>query len=391
MRDSISQTANERNPDESAANQGDILIVDDQPENLQLLFDTLSNQHYELRRVLNGQLALQVATFDPPDLILLDIRMPGLDGYEVCRRIKADPKTQAIPVIFLSALDEPLDKVKAFEAGGADYISKPFQVPEVLARVQHQVQLKRLQEKSLAQQQQLQERAKALEAVNQELALFSSSVSHDLRAPLRGLQGLSEVLLEDYGTQLDEMGQDCLQRIKITAVEMDVLLQTLLDYSRMGRARIVLQPVALQTVVESAVRSLQPTIEKGRAEINIQENLPGVVGVPLILEQVATNLLNNALKYIAPGDIPKVFIGAKQTDRTVRWFFQDSGIGVEEEKQARIFKPFERLHGRESYPGHGFGLAIVERGVTRLGGRCGVASKLGEGSCFWVELPASAG
>ena len=377
---------------------GDILIVDDQPENLQLLSEALSGRHYELRRVLSGQLALQVAQFDPPDLILLDIRMPDIDGYEVCRQLKANEQTRDIPVIFLSALDNPLDKVKAFDVGGADYVSKPFQVPEVLARVRHQLQIRQLQRQASLQQQRLEEKARALETANRELEFFSSSASHDLSAPLRGLQSLSEVLLEDYGDRLDALGKTYLERIRSTAIEMDTLLKTLLDYSRMTRTEFTVGPVSLQTVVDHTLRSLRETIESSRAVIEVQPNLPKVVGSTLILERVANNLLSNALKYVEPGLTPQVHIGVERiqpTNRlaslpTIRWFFQDNGIGIQPQERARIFEPFERLHGRESYPGTGFGLAIVQRGVMRLGGQCGVDSEVGGGSRFWIDLPASA-
>lgn len=376
---------------------GDILIVDDQLENLQLLSEALSGERYELRRVLNGQLALQVSQFDPPDLILLDIRMPDIDGYEVCRQLKANPQTRDIPVIFLSALDEPLDKVKAFNAGGADYVAKPFQVAEVLARVRHQMQIRHLQKQAEIQQQQLMEKAQALETANRELEFFSSSASHDLSAPLRGLQSLSEVLLEDYGDRLDTLGREYLQRIRATTIEMDTLLRTLLDYSRMTRTEFTVGPVSLQAVVDTTLEALRTTIENSKATIEIQPNLPRVVGYYLILERAANNLLNNALKYVAPGTSPQIYIGAEPgqlaleagNGSTVRWFFQDNGIGIKSEDRDRIFKPFERLHGRESYSGSGFGLAIVQRGITRLGGRCGVDSISGKGSRFWIELPAS--
>lgn len=371
----------------SGDEHSDILIVDDQPENLQLLFDTLSGKNYDLRRVLSGQLALQVAQFDPPDLVLLDIRMPGIDGYEVCRRLKADARTQAIPVIFLSALDEPIDKVKAFEVGGADYISKPFQVAEVIARVQHQLRLSQMQAQLITQQKQLEAYARDLETANQELEFFSSSASHDLRTPLRGLQSLAQALIEDYEEQLDELGNTYLQRIKLTAVEMDTLLKNLLDYSRIGRTQMSLRRTSIQMVLDNALRKLRAEIERSDAVVEVQENLPTIDSFPLILEQIATNLISNALKYVNPGTSPRIYVGTEQRQQFVRWFFRDNGIGIEDEYQARIFKPFERLHGYESYSGTGFGLAIVQRGIERLGGHYGVESTPGKGSCFWVEIP----
>ncbi len=331
-------------PAQPPAKNGDILIVDDRPENLQLLFDALSKEGYELRRVLSGQQALQVAQFDPPDLILLDIRMPEIDGYEVCRRLKAQPQTRGIPVIFLSALDEPLDKVKAFNVGGADYVTKPFQIAEVLARVEHQIRLQQLIEENMQQKQQLEERSQRLEAINNELNLFTSSASHDLRAPLRGLQGLSRALIEDYGSRLDERAAIYLHRIEATAITMSQLLDDLIAYSRIERVELLIEPVSLDAIVKSALESLTTEIASKQATVEVQPNLPQVMGYAPVLHQVARNLLGNALKYVAPGDRPIVKIGAslvkpdtaesnaiesnaaEQTQ--VCCFFQDNGIGI---------------------------------------------------------------
>ncbi len=386
-------------PAQTPVEKGDILIVDDRPENLQLLFEALSQQGYELRRVLSGQQALRVAQFDPPDLILLDIRMPEIDGYEVCRRLKAHPKTQGIPVIFLSALDESLDKVKAFDVGGADYVTKPFQIAEVLARVKHQIRLQQLLKENTLQKQQIEERSQRLEAMNDELELFVSSVSHDLRSPLRGLQGLSRALLEDYDLQLDKLGTTYLQRINATAIAMNQLLDDLLAYSRIDRVELLIKPVSLDAIVKLALKSLTAVIKEKQATIELQPNLPQVMGYAPVLGQVVKNLLDNALKYVAPGDRPTVKIGAFLTQpdsidadtvqqTQICLFFQDSGIGISSEDQARIFQPFSRLHGVEAYPGSGFGLAIVQRGITRLGGTCGVESLIQQGSRFWIKLPA---
>ncbi|HEY9607810.1 response regulator, partial [Allocoleopsis sp.] len=173
---------------------GNILIVDDTPENLQILSATLSEKGYKVRGVVKGQMALRAARSAPPDLILLDIRMPEMDGYEVCEQLKADPKTSEIPIIFISALDEVLDKVKAFAAGGVDYITKPFQVAEVLARVEHQLTIRRLsnqlQEQNQQLQQEIQERLKAekaAEAASKAKTEFLANMSHELRTPLNAI------------------------------------------------------------------------------------------------------------------------------------------------------------------------------------------------------------
>ncbi len=385
-------------PTQSDANDGSILIVDDQSENLRSLFEALSCEGYKLR-VLGSEQALQVAPLDPPDLILLSIQMSEIDGYEVCRRLKADSKTQRIPVIFLGALAGSIDKEKVFGGGGADYIAQPFQVLEVLARVDHQIRLRRLQQKDAQQRRQLQVRSQLLQDTNEELKLFTSSVSHDLRSPLRGLQGLSQALLEDYGDQLDELGTTYLQRISATATNMNQLLDDLIAYSRVDRISISLEPVSLEAVVNTAIRALQAEIDEKQAVIKVQPNLPEVIGYSPVLDQVANNLLDNALKYIALGDRPAILIGAdlvapESADSEpakpaqVCWFFQDDGIGIAPADQAKIFQPFSRLHGSEAYLGSGFGLAIVQRGIARLGGTCGVESVAQQGSRFWVKLPA---
>lgn len=360
---------------------GDILIVDDKPENLKLLFDALKHEGYDVRRVLNGQQALEVTRFAPPDLILLDILMPGLDGYEVCQQLKADATTQAIPVIFLSALDEPFDKAKAFRVGGADYVAKPFQIVEVLARIEHQLTILRLQRS-------MQDHLQQLTAANKELELFASAAAHDLRSPLRGIQSLTQLLMEDYGAQLDEPGQATLQLVHDSAIDMDELLNALKTYSYAREVEVTVQPVDLSAVVSRTIRNLEPEIQKQNAIVNVQPEFPLVMGYKPLLFEVATNLLSNALKYVPPGTPPKVHIGAQSQGGQVHWFFEDNGIGIAPQHQEEVFNPFKRLHGKEAYPGTGLGLAIVQRCVDRIGGACGVKSGQ-QGSHFWVQLPTA--
>ena len=166
------------------ADKGDLLIVDDKIDNLRLLFTTLSQEGYEVRRVLSGKQALKAIEFEPPDLILLDIKMPDMDGYEVCSRLKQNQNTREIPVIFLSALSEAIDKVKAFEVGGADYITKPFQLSEVIARIENQLKVKRLQQKIQDQNQDLEARVEArteeLRQKNRELIEYQQKLSQAL-------------------------------------------------------------------------------------------------------------------------------------------------------------------------------------------------------------------
>ena len=183
---------------DSIAYQPNILIVDDTPQNLSVLQNMLTKHGYRVRPALSGELALKAVRHMLPDLILLDIMMsPGMDGYEVCRQLKADELTRHIPVLFISALGETSDKIRAFEIGGVDYITKPFQVEEVLARVETHLALQRMQTRLQAQNAQLQQYAAELKAANAELAQYAYVVSHDLKAPLRAMYNYAGFLRED--------------------------------------------------------------------------------------------------------------------------------------------------------------------------------------------------
>jgi signal transduction histidine kinase len=223
--------------------------------------------------------------------------------------------------------------------------------------------------------------------VNRELEAFSYSVSHDLRAPLRAMQGFSQALLEDYAHQLDATGHDYARRIVDAADRMDHLIQDILAYSRLTTEEIRPQIVELLPLVEQVLQQMAVDVEARQAQIVVEPPLPAVVGERLILSQVLVNLLSNALKFVDKGVVPRVRVWAEGGDGKVRLWVEDNGVGIAPEHKERIFRVFERLHGRESYAGTGIGLAIVRRGLERLGGAAGVESEPGKGSRFWIELP----
>ncbi len=225
-----------------------------------------------------------------------------------------------------------------------------------------------------------------LEAANQELEAFAYSVSHDLRAPLRAMEGFAQALLEDYAADLDPTAQDYARRIVAAAERMNALIHDLLTYSRLGRQEMRLAPVPLDRVAEAVLEELAPEIQRRNARVVVEGPLPVVEAHETTLEQVLLNLVDNALKFVAPGVQPQVRLWAEAKDDGVRLWVEDNGIGVAPEHQERIFHIFERLHGREMYPGTGVGLAIVRRGAERMGGRAGVESEIGKGSRFWVQL-----
>lgn len=225
-----------------------------------------------------------------------------------------------------------------------------------------------------------------LRKVNQELESFCYTIAHDLRAPLRAMQGFATVTLEENSDCLGEQGCSYLQRISAAATRMDALVRDLLDYSSLGRNSIQLQPVSLSALVSQTLAGHEKEVKTAAAEVQV-ENVNGLVlASRTILFQILSNLLSNALKFAAPGQRPEVTIRAQDNGAWVRIWVEDHGIGIDPRYQGRIFQPFERLHSQDELPGTGIGLAIVRRGVEKLGGRVGVESTPGQGSRFWVEL-----
>ncbi len=230
------------------------------------------------------------------------------------------------------------------------------------------------------------QRTDQLEAANKELEAFAYSVSHDLRAPLRAMEGFANALLEDYAEHLDAIGKDYARRVVSAAQHMDTLIQDLLAYSRLSRSALKPGTVSLDGVLGEVMHQFNNDIQKTGAQIRVERPLPEVLGDHATLVQVLSNLLSNAIKFVQPGVKPGVKIWAEEKNGRVRLWVEDTGIGIAPEYYDRIFRIFERLQGVETYPGTGVGLAIVKKGLERMGGQAGVESAPGRGSKFWVEL-----
>ncbi|MEP6498405.1 ATP-binding protein [Microcoleus vaginatus] len=235
-------------------------------------------------------------------------------------------------------------------------------------------------------EERVRERTAELQEVNAQLESFTYSVSHDLRAPLRGISFFAETLLQDRTSELDATAQDYLYRINEAASLMNTLIENLLEYSRLSKAKLPLKAVSLNLIVAGSIAQLEAEIAHKRARITVVEPLPTVLAHPPTLLQVLANLLSNAIKFVQPGIQPQVRVYAEAEKQYIYLWVEDNGIGIEEKFQDRIFGLFDRLHGQEVYPGTGIGLAIANKGVERMGGAIGVKSTLGIGTRFWVKL-----
>jgi signal transduction histidine kinase len=379
---------------------GDILIVDDHLENLQILFSMLTDYGYEVRRVLNGIQALNVVKSEPPDLILLDILMPEMDGYEVCRYLKAEASTASIPVIFLTALDDEVDKLKAFEVGGIDYITKPFHMKEVMARIENQLTIQR-QRRALAEQnEQLKDQNIRLEQLNTELIKLNSKLeqsnqdlekfayiaSHDLRSPLQTIIGFAQILTQKYQQCLDEKGKHYLDRIITGGYRMNKLIGALLEYSRIGCKHLELKPVDGNKMLDHVLESLQAEIESSHAVI-FRDKLPNFIGDEVQIEQLFQNLISNGIKYCHPQVKPQIKITVEpRINFEYLIGIHDNGIGIGSEDFQRIFQVFQRLHNSEQYPGTGIGLAVCQKIIDNHGGLIWVESEENQGTSFYFTL-----
>jgi len=359
----------------------DILLVDDTLDNLKVLSRVLMVQGYHIRKALSGKMAIQACQVIPPDLILLDILMPDMNGYAVCEQLKADERTCGIPVIFISALDAGFDKVKAFDVGGVDYITKPFQVEEVLARVKHQLTIQQLQ-KDLKQLNQ------RLVQSNQELEQFAYAASHDLQSPLQSILGYTGIIDLKYKESMQPEVAMYIQKINSAGLRMKQLIQDILGYSRLGTDKQELAPISCHSVLEEAIENLQEEISAAGAEINYA-GLPMVSGDRALLLQLWQNLISNAIKFRSPLIVPQVEIKFYAEKSSGYWCFsvKDNGIGIDPKYFYQVFEVFKRLHTYQEYPGTGIGMATCKRIVERYGGRIWLESTVGAGTTFHFTLP----
>ena len=369
--------------DNDTINKGTLLVIDDMPDNIKILLKILSQLHFKVLAARDGHQGIKIAEYVIPDLILLDIMMPEMDGFEVCRYLKSQAITQAIPVIFMTALDDVQSKIKGFECGAADYITKPFQYKEVVARVDTHIHLYKLQ-------QQLQVQMQELEKSNQELDAFAHTVAHDLKNPLNGVINLTEVLLETCPFEPSNPAvTKCKERFQVVITaghQMLNIIESMLLLAGVSKQKTVeLQALDMNKIITQVIYNLNAMITEYQGEIRLPPEWPTAKGYATWVQEIWMNYLTNGLKY--GGEPPILELGAdSQESGMICFWVQDNGSGLTEAEQSRLFTPFTRLQENRAY-GHGLGLSIVQRIAEKLGGQVGVTSHPGQGNCFFFTLP----
>jgi signal transduction histidine kinase len=416
--------------------KADILIVDDTPDNLRFLSSLLLNEGYNVRKATNGQMALTAVKTVPPDLILLDVNMPGMSGYEVCEHLKKDSQTSSVPVIFLSALDDVMDKVKAFQVGGADYITKPFKIEEVLARIQNQLTIKSLQNELQSQNTQLQQALNELKKAQAQLVQkekmlglgqLAAGMAHEINNSIgfvssnlepaskyiQDLLNLIKLYQQEYPNPSIPI-QETIQEIDLDFLSLDIkkimgsmqtgaeristMILALRIFSRLNESDI--KAVDIHEGLDSTLLLLQHRLRKEMKcpEIKVIKqygNLPLVTCYASQLNQVFFNLLNNAIDAIDSGlekgitelSSPTIWINTELTAyKTVKIQIKDNGIGIDEKVRSRLFNPFFTTKP----VGQGSGLGLVtsyEIVVEKHKGELRCNSLPGQGAEFTIEIP----
>lgn len=365
---------------------GTILVVDDNPANVRLLADILLTQGHRVFETVSGELGLEVALVDPPDLILLDVNMPDMDGYEVCARLKAHDRTRHIPVMFISALNQTENVVRGFEVGGIDYITKPFRYSEILARVASQLTLVRQRREIEAMHELDRQHYESLGAMKTQ---FISMATHDLRNPLNVIRGYV-ALLRHLPTEQTSLLDECVEGIEHSVEKMQALVSEMLDLAKMERrAGLVMTPVSLNSFLAETVDAFQMiAAEKGVQLAFRQPTEDAVIQIDKTrMTRAMDNLISNAIKYTPAGG--RVEVVAQVGSSYVLIHVIDTGIGVSQEDLPHLFEAFYRVDRGDDWApeGTGLGLSIVKTVIEQHGGQIVVESEPGEGSAFTILLP----
>ncbi|MCX6279480.1 MAG: ATP-binding protein [Bacteroidetes bacterium] len=408
-------------------NSGYVMAVEDSMVQAKKLKNFLDQN--SIRNILfsTADEAFYAAIADPPVLIISDIVMPGMSGYEFCTKLKNHHILKEIPVILLTSLRDPLDIIKGLQAGADNFITKPYEEQYLLSRIQYLLANRELRKAGSAEmvieivfrgnkyainsekkqildlllsvyeaaiqrndqlistQVELEASNENLLAANQELEAFSYTVSHDLRSPLNVVAGYTQLLQADYGDKLDEEGNEYLERMLHSAFSMAKLIDDLLKFSRSGRTVVTPEYVNLTEMADKLVDEIKAREKDLKADIQIQRGLLSQAD-PSLMNVVLDNLLGNALKYSGKNDHPVIIFDKMISGRETVFFVRDNGAGFDMAKADKLFNPFQRLHTNQEFQGTGIGLATVKRIIERHGGRIWAESEPGKGATFFFTL-----
>lgn len=375
----------------------------------------------------NGAQALESVKDKKPMLIISDIVMPVMDGYQLCTTIKSDPEYRDIPIILLTSLSDPLDIIKGLQAGADNFITKPYDDDYLMSRINYLIANRHIRrmgtgdmsieivfqnqkfqinsdkkqildlllsvyeaavnrnEHLIQAQRQLEEMNENLQAVNKELDAFARTVSHDLKSPLNGVIGFADLLQSTYADILDDEGKEYLDYILKSANSMAHLIEDLLMFSRTARKEIEREHVDLSAIASEVVSDLRATNYHANYSVNIQDNI-ATFADPKMMKVVLNNLLGNALKYSQNAENPEITFGMNPLNDKQVMYVRDNGAGFDMNKADGLFQPFVRLHTSDQYQGTGVGLSTVKRIIERHGGAIWYESAVGKGTTFSFTL-----
>ena len=364
-----------------------LLVVDDVATNIDILLGALS-EDYIVRVATDGPDALDSVKRAMPDLILLDVMMPGMDGFEVCRRLKDDPTTHGIPVIFITALDEIMDKVKGFSVGGVDYVTKPFQPEEVRARVGLHLEIRRQKLELHRQKYELQQSYDKLRETEIQRDSLVHMIVHDMRSPLFVILGNLEMV--EMKPLSDGMAT-CIGRAMSASYMLMEMISTLLDVSKMEAGQMTLEfsEVYMRDLVMETIQMLEPLQGQRRLTLTAPEEMEAITGDTRLIRRILQNLIGNALKFTDKDKgIITVCIEIATKDK-MRVSVVDNGGGIPQEYREKVFDKFCQVAAQKQGHGYstGLGLTFCKLAVEAHGGRIGLESEVGGGSTFWFELP----
>jgi len=370
--------------------QSNVLIVDDIAENIQVLGNILDEHDIEFSYASGGKEALEAIAFNKPDLLLLDINMPEMNGFEVCEKLKKEPETKKIPVIFLTARTDREDIVKGLTIGAVDYVTKPFNPQELISRVKTHLELSNSRKMIDAQNERLRKAYTDMKETNKTKDKFFSIIAHDLKEPFNTLLGFSELLLKEYDNRAPEENKEMIQHIYNSSIHGFDLLNNLLEWSRSQTGRIEYKPCdfSLTDLVRQNIVSISSAANKKNIDVQneIKEHIMAF-GDQRMINTVVRNLIVNALKFTGSGG--EIVLSQKEENEFIIVTVTDTGVGISEKNLSKLFNLTESFStpGTEKEHGTGLGLILCKEFVEKNGGKIWVESEYGRGSKFSFSIP----